>query len=128
MALKLGTPAKQSADTLRRNMYDNNNRHLFMVTRIPINTSRFSWLNKPRVRYGGLQMAVQTYVYSTFDEPRKYEVQVELLDTRSLGEVDMEAYMKRNKVETFIKRKTSLVERLFPNQYGDSESGTKKIS
>lgn len=109
-------------------MYDNNNRHLFMVTRIPINTSRFSWLNKPRVRYGGLQMAVQTYVYSTFDEPRKYEVKVELLDTRSLGEVDMEAYMNRNKVETFIKRKTSLVERLFPNQYGDSESGTKKIS
>jgi len=83
-------------------MYDNNKRHLFRVTRTEINP-RFRWASKPRVRYGGLQMAVQTYVYAGFDEPRKYDVKVELIEANVLGEVDMEKFMKRGKIETFLK-------------------------
>lgn len=83
-------------------MYDNNKRHLFRVTRTEINP-RFPWRAKPRVRYGGPQMAIQTYVYSKFDNPRKYDVKVELLEVTSAGVVDMEAYMRRNKMETFVK-------------------------
>jgi hypothetical protein len=84
-------------------MYDNNKRHLFRVTRTPVDPSRFSWLNKPRVRYGSHQMAIQTYVYSKFDNPKKYDVTVELLEVKELGEIDMEKYRKRNKIETFLK-------------------------
>lgn len=84
-------------------MYDNNKRHLFRVTRTPVTPGRFSWLNKPRVRYGGVQMAVQTYTYASYDSPRKYYVKVELLEVKSLGEIDMAKWKKRGKIETFLK-------------------------
>jgi hypothetical protein len=82
-------------------MYDNNKRHLFRVTRIDKDPSGYSWRVKPRVRYGGPQMAIQTYVYAQYEDDR--EVTVELLEVQSLGEIDMAKYMKRNKIETFLK-------------------------
>lgn len=86
-------------------MYDDNQRHLFRVTRTPVTAKSnvFSWQRKPRIRYGGTQMAVQTYVYAGFDNPRKYDVKVELLEVNVLGEVDMDKYRNRNKIETFLK-------------------------
>lgn len=81
-------------------------KQLFRVTKTRVRGTgeKFSWQYKPRVRYGGLQMAVQTYVYYLFDNPKKYNVKVELLDVKTIGEIDMNHYMKRNSIEMFVKQ------------------------
>lgn len=81
----------------------NDKETLYKVTKIPLNKSKFSWLNRQRVRYyKNLNGPVQTFVYALYDNPIRYDVKVELVEVTSLGEIDMKSYMSRRDIKTFL--------------------------
>lgn len=74
---------------------------LFKVTKI--SKSWRGWTRR-RVRYGGPQVAVQTWNYAQHElEKDRPVIKVELVEVTTLGEVDMEKYVNRNKLTTFLK-------------------------
>lgn len=75
---------------------------IFRVTKTT-NANFKGWWSRTRVRYGGWQMAIQTWNYNKYDLPAQYDIKVELVKLVTLGEIDMDKASNRENPESFLK-------------------------
>lgn len=76
---------------------------LYRVTKTP-RVARSGWQYlRTRVRYySNMNGPIQTFVYSLFDHPIVYDVKVEMVEIKVIGEIDMKSYMSRNDIASHL--------------------------